>query len=443
MHGEHGESADGERRAIRGTGPAARRRYRGAVAAAVATALALALSGCGGSPQDVTLRLVAADYGGSDATSSRRYWDRVVAGYESEHPGVTIDVTVHHWKVVDGEIAAMVKRGEAPDIAQTASYAGHADRKRLYRADELLSIPTQADFLPGLAEGGKFQRVQYGLPFAADTRLLFWNKTLFAEAGLDGPPGSWPELREAAEALRDAGVTIPYALPLGPEEAQAETAQWSLGAGGGLTDGVGAYTLDAPENVRAFQWLRDELVRPGLTGPGAPAALDRQAAFDAFSRGEVGMVNGHPALIRQAARNGVQFGTAPPPGREGPAETSVGVNDWLVAFRQNGHREEIGDFLDHVYSEPNMLEFADRHDMLPVTRSASGTMRAADRYQPLWDFLDRLPDSVHYPANKITWNRVSGQLKEGIGQAVERGGDPAGILSRIQRDAEATENAIH
>lgn len=418
-----------------------RRRYSGLLAAAVATAMTLTLSGCGGSGGEVTLRLVAADYGDSQANTSRRYWDQLAADYESSHPGVSIDISVYSWAEVDKKVADMVKRGEEPDIAQIGSYADYADRNKLYRADEVLSIPTQADFLPKLAEAGEFRRVQYGLPFAASTRLFFYNKALFAEAGIEEPPQSWAELQDAAEALKDAGVETPYALPLGPEEAQAETMLWSLSGGGGFVDSVGSYTLDAPENIRAFEWLRDELVGKGLTGPGDPAALNRQDAFDAFARGEVGMLNGHPTLMRQAEKEGVEFGTAPLPGRTGAAEATMGVNDWLMAFRKNGNRKQIGDFLDYVYSEPNALEFADRYDMLPVTRSASEAMRADDKHEPMREFLDQLPEAVHYPSNKTTWAYVSKTIKQEIGSAVARDGDPSGVLSRIQRDAYATENA--
>lgn len=58
----------------------------------------------------------------------------------------------------------------------------------LYRADELLSISAQGSFVPSLAQAGQVRRVQYGLPFTASTRLLYYNKDLFSRAGLKPPP---------------------------------------------------------------------------------------------------------------------------------------------------------------------------------------------------------------------------------------------------------------
>ena len=51
------------------------------------------------------------------------------------------------------------------------------------------------------------------------------------------------------------------------------------------------------------------------------------------------------------------FGMVPLPGRDGPSQDSLGVADWMMAFKQNGHGEQIGDFLDFVYSEKNVLAF--------------------------------------------------------------------------------------
>lgn len=83
----------------------------------------------------------------------------------------------------------MVKDGKAPpDIAQIGAYADYAKAGKLYSADEMLSIPTQANFLPKLVDAGRVNRIQYGLPFVASTRLLFYNKKSFSQAGLAAPP---------------------------------------------------------------------------------------------------------------------------------------------------------------------------------------------------------------------------------------------------------------
>ncbi|MCW5250789.1 ABC transporter substrate-binding protein [Streptomyces sp. SHP 1-2] len=406
------------------------------IAAAAALASTVFLGGCGlaGGSDDVTLELVAADYGDTEASSTEPYWKDLARAYEDEHPGVRVNVTVLSWNDVDREVREMVEAGRAPDMAQIGAYADYADEGLLYRADDLLSIPVQANFVSQLASAGQVDGVQYGLPFAGSTRVLFYNRTLFEEAGLT-PPKSWDDLAETAGKLKERGVKYPYALPLGPEEAQAETMQWMLSGGSGYTDGLGVYTIDSPSNVSTFTWLRDELVGKGLTGPVAPGEMNRAAAFTAFANGQVGMLNGHPSLMKIASKKGVKYGMVPTPGIEGENRNTLGVTDWMTAFKQNGHADQVGDFLDFVYSDENVLAFSRKYDLLPVTATASQTMAAAAQDKDLRPFLDELQLSELYPAGKTSWASVSADVKKLIGRAVVDGGDPAQVLGDLQRTA--------
>ncbi|MFC0053346.1 extracellular solute-binding protein [Streptomyces actinomycinicus] len=401
------------------------------------------LGGCGGSgSSDVTLRLVAADYGDSSANGSQKYWDTLAEEYESKHPGVKVEVSVYSWNDVDRKVKEMVDAGHAPDMAQIGAYADYAAAGKLYPASELLSIRTQADVLSQLSDAGEWKHTQYGIPFAASTRVLFYNKTLFAKAGIT-PPTTWDQLAADAKALEGRGVKYPYALPLGPEEAQAETMQWLLSGGSGYTDDVGTYTLDSAQNVETFTWLKDELVGKGLTGPVAPGKLNRADAFAAFADGQVGMLNGHPTLIQQAGKKGVKFGMVPMPGPTGKARASMGVADWMMGFRQNGHAEQIGDFLDFVYARKNVLDFSRRYGLLPVTSSASNAMAASDKPadKALRPFLEQLATSELYPVGKTSWASVSAAVKQNIGQAVAANGSPSGVLSRLQSTATAADSS--
>lgn len=351
-----------------------------------------------------------------------------------------VDVSVHSWNDVDREVKEMVAAGDAPDLAQIGAYADYAAKGELYQADELLSIPTQADFVGHLADAGKVSRTQYGMPFAASTRLLFFNKKLFTEAGLT-PPTTWSELAADAAALKEEGVKYPYALPLGPEEAQAEAMQWLLSGGDGYTSEVGTYGIDSPQNIRTFTWLKDELVDKGLTGPVAPGRLNRAAAFAAFARGEVGMLNGHPSLMKTAVAKGVDVGMVPMPGEKSSTRSAMGVADWMMAFRKNGHRSEAGEFLDFVYDEKNVLAFSREYDLLPVTSSASRTMSTAARDKDLAPFLEELPTAQLYPVGKTSWAQVSADIKQRIGTAFAPDGDPAAVLTTLQKQANSEENA--
>ncbi|MFF0074645.1 ABC transporter substrate-binding protein [Streptomyces sp. NPDC005494] len=418
------------------------RRFVGLTAVVAALGLTATLSGCGTDTGggDVTLKLVAADYGSDAESSSEKYWDDVAGKFEKENPGIKVDVSVYSWKDVDREVAEMVKAGNAPDIAQIGAYADYAAAGKLYTSDEMIAIRTGSNFLPSLTAAGEVDGSLYGLPFVASTRLLFYNKALFAKAGL-GAPQTWDDIESDAAALDRKGVTYPFALPLGQEESQAETLMWMLSGGGNYTDEVGNYAIDSAANIATFQWLKDHLVGKGLTGPVAPGKLDRAKAFEAFTDGEVGMLNGHPTLMQEAEKKGVQVGMVPLPGIDGPTKGSMGVADWMMGFKQNGHRTEIGKFLDFAYEDENVLAFADRYDLLPVTSSASAAMETDSKHASLHEFLSALPNSQLYPFGKTSWAQASETIKEKIGSAVAPGGTPEGVLTEIAAEARQADSA--
>ncbi|NUV90805.1 extracellular solute-binding protein, partial [Streptomyces sp. KAI-26] len=169
--------------------------------------------------------------------------------------------------------------------------------------------------------------------------------------------------------------------------------------------------------------------------------LDRAKAFEAFTKGEVGMLNGHPTLMEEAEAKGVKVGMVPLPGAEGPTKGSMGVADWMMGFKQNGNRQAIGKFFDYAYSDENVLAFADEYDLLPVTGSASAEMETDNKHVKLREFLAALPNSQLPPFGKTSWATVSESVKKNIGEAVAPGGSPERVLGAISAEATRAESA--
>ncbi len=415
-----------------------RRRLLG-LAAGLTSALALTgVSACGGGTaqgKDVTLHLVAADYGDAKTdNSSLVYWNDMVRGFEKQNPHIKVDVQVLSWTDVDDKVAAMVKAGNPPDIAQMGSYADYAAKGQLYSADQLFTVSQQADFISSLAQAGSVAHTQYGLPWASSSRMFFYNKGLFKQAGIDQAPKTWADLAADAKLLKENGVKVPYGLPLGPEESQAESLMWMLGASGGISDSVDNYTFDSAENVEALTWVKKNLVDAKLVGSKDPAKTNRQEVFDDFLAGKAGMINGHPTLLAQARAHGIDVGVAALPGKDGPNADTLGVADWAMAFKKKGSLDADRAFLQYVYQTKNTVKFLDEYGLLPVTTSASQVMQGEKRDADLVQFLDLLPDAVFYPVDKTSWTKVDDRMKKVIGSAVH--GDPKTVLSQLQNYAE-------
>ncbi|MEV7725625.1 extracellular solute-binding protein [Streptomyces sp. NPDC087917] len=422
----------------------------GTSATAVVLGLLAPLSGCGssdgGSGSGDTLKLVAAEYGDNSGNSSKSYWDKVTREFSTAHPDIKVEVKLLPWADIDREVTRMVAADKAPDMALMGSYSDFAAQGKLYSAEELLSVSGEANFLQPLAEAGSVGNTLYGLPFVASSRLLFYNEALFNQAGIKQAPKTWTDLKADAKALKDKGVKFPYALPLGPEEAHAEAMIWELSNGGGYVDSAGNYSLSSDQNLQTFNWIRDQLVVPGLVGPIAPSKLNRADAFAAFMRGEVGMVNGYPSLYHEARAKGINVKAVPMPVsdnlNQGESTPTVGVADWMMAFKQNGNGKQIGLFLDYVYNDKNLSDFAGRYHLLPstvsATRSQGGGLDDTDN-----QFLTALRGAQLYPVNNPSWVTVSDTIKRNIGRAVEPGGNAKGILEDLSKKATEAEKNQH
>ncbi|MEV4947883.1 extracellular solute-binding protein [Streptomyces sp. NPDC053755] len=419
-----------------------RPRILGAAASVAALGLLgslLAACGSSDSGDGTTLRMVAAEYGDSPATSSKAYWDKLTAAFSAAHPGKKVEVTLYPWADVDREVTRLVKEGNAPDVALMGAYSDFAAEGRLYAAGDLLSIKAEANFLRPLAEAGSVDDTLYGLPFVASSRLLFYNEELFDKAGAE-PPKTWSDLKDAAEELKKEDVLYPYALPLGPEEAHAEALIWELSNGGGYAGGSGGYSIASEQNTQTFRWIKDNLVGPGLTGPVLPAELNRQDAFDAFLRGDVGMLNGYPSLLHQARAKGMKVGTLSMPVsdtlRGGQALPSAGVADWMMAFKHDDNRDLVASFLEFVYEDKNLNEFAGRYHLLPSTVSASQASKDAASDPGNAQFLNALRNAELYPVNEPSWLQVSNTIKRNIGKAVAPSADPKAVLDGIAQEVQ-------
>src|SRR5690606_12824062 len=114
---------------------------------------------------------------------------------------------------------------------------------------------------------------------------LYYNKELFAAAGIDEPPATVEEFKQAAVALTQGDV---YGLSL----AERETIQmWPILQwleGGDIVDARGCSVLDTPEGVASLRtWV--DLVNQGV----APVGLTGAESDSLFAAGNAAMqING-------------------------------------------------------------------------------------------------------------------------------------------------------
>ncbi len=404
--------------------------------AALAAAAALALAACGssgssgggsGSGGTTTLKLVVADYGTGPSNASAKYWDTIVSAFEKAHPDIKVNVTSIAWTNFDSEVQTMIQNKQYPDITEGDYFSNYAQDGLLYPASDVLSNP--GNLLPAFKAQGTYNGVQYGMPFTTSSRTLFYNKKLFTQAGIASAPQTWAEIQADAAKITRLG-DVGFGLPLGAEEAQAESLLWMLGDGGGYQT-AGKYTINSAPNVAAFTFLKG-LVSAGDTEPN-PGTVNRTDLWKEFADGKVGMINGSPALIPIIQSAGVlqssDWTSVPIAGKTGPLTTTLGVCDNVAAFKPNGHAAQIKQFLDFAYQDKYQLAFDKEYDLLPATTTAAKALSTDPVFGP---FLTALPNSVQYPSD-TAWANVKAKVQQTIGLAVT--GSPSTELSQLQQIA--------
>jgi multiple sugar transport system substrate-binding protein len=418
-------------------------RARLIAAAATGAAALIALGGCSsssssagtssGSGGAVTLQFYGADYGTGPSNTTTTYWKDVAAAFHAANPSITVNVQTVNWTDFPTKVETLIQNKQYPDILEGNPAPPYAQSGLIYPVSDVLSQSTISNLIPKFLKDGQYQGTDYGIPFTTSTRAMYYNKKIFAAAGISSPPQTWAQLQTDAAKIKAKGY-VGYGMPLGSEEAQAELLLWFLGDGGGYVDSTGKYTINSAANITALNFMK-QLAAAGDTQSN-PGGTNRKDVWSNFAAGKIGMMLGSPAVIPiiQAAgtlKSG-DYATAAVPGKNGALASTLGVHDDIVAFKAGGpsHLAAIKKFLDFAYQDKWQLQFDNEYDLLPATQSAATSMGQSN---PMFAaFLGNITNSVNYPA-QANWTSVENQIKTQVGQAIS--GNPTQVLGAIQQTA--------
>jgi raffinose/stachyose/melibiose transport system substrate-binding protein len=153
----------------------------------------------------------------STADAHKALFQKFADDYTALHPNVTIEIQVLENEAFKTKLTTVMQSGEPPDIFQ--SWGGGV-------MNEYANAGLLKDITPDLdADGGAWRNtfatgalgvyaykgLNYGVPW--DMGMIGWwyNKALFAQAGIANPPATWTEFLDDVKALKAAGIT-PIAL---------------------------------------------------------------------------------------------------------------------------------------------------------------------------------------------------------------------------------------
>lgn len=266
---------------------------------AAPTVLVLALvAGCGqqgAAERSDVLRVAYQQFGGGAPVPE--WFADVEAQFEDAHPGVEVQVT----PVVAGGNDYFTKlnlmRGSertAPDVVLQDTFQINSDIEAGYLLpldDRLAQWEDWPQFAGSEAATTGRDGSVYGVSMGTDTRGLWYNRDLLAEAGVEVPwqPGTWEDVLDAARAVRDAGLESPEGDPVIPINVYGGSSVGEVTSMQGvqmLLAGTGdaLYDDETDRWVTASQGFEDSLgfldtVYSEDLGPSLDLALDPQIQY--------------------------------------------------------------------------------------------------------------------------------------------------------------------
>lgn len=136
---------------------------------------------------------------------TKDFWEKFKSDFETKHPNITLEYVTAPYDQILNTVINMAGGGDKVDIflgetswTPTVEESGLAVPVKNIVGDQMV-----ADVLPGVAKAHMIDGDLYALPLYMTPFVLFYNKDLFKQAGLDPdtPPKTYDEMLKMAEKL--------------------------------------------------------------------------------------------------------------------------------------------------------------------------------------------------------------------------------------------------
>lgn len=216
----------------------------------------------------------------------------MVDKFMADNPGIKVEIQTYGYGDYFTQLATKIAGGSAPDVFELniENFRAYADKGAIIELDPILAEEgiDVSTIHPRALGAFKVNNKIYGLPTKFSNVVMFYNKDLFDEAGIDYPTKdwTWEDELEAAQAIRDLGENIfGVYRPIQTHEFYKTVAQ---NGGSMMNSAQTAFTLNSPQNIEALEMMiarrNDSNVTPTNDQMGG------MGDWDLFKSGRLGML---------------------------------------------------------------------------------------------------------------------------------------------------------
>lgn len=144
----------------------------------------------------------------------KAHWDSLVAAFEADHPGVTVNIQSVQNEDFDGKLQTALNSPDAPDIFMQrggAKLADMVDASLLLDVSGAVTQKQRDDLGEGPFTAMTYQDKIWAMPDTILPGGMWYSEELFKQAGITATPTTLDEFFETVKKLKAAGIT-PIAL---------------------------------------------------------------------------------------------------------------------------------------------------------------------------------------------------------------------------------------
>ncbi|MGY6021525.1 ABC transporter substrate-binding protein [Streptomyces spinosirectus] len=363
------------------------RSIRAAAVGAVTMSLALAATACGGGS--------SSGGGSNDSPKTLTYWasnqgasiavDKKVLQPEldkfEKQTGIKVKLEVVPWSDLLNRILTATTSGQGPDvlnIGNTWSASLQATGALLpWDAKNFGKIGGKDRFVDSaLGSTGAQGKDPAAVPLYSMAYALYYNKQIFADAGISKPPATWDELIADGKKIKAKGKS-----PLGAEGANVSenihhVFVFAKQHGGDFFTADGKPDFTNPKVVDAVKQYVDLMAKDKVIPTGDAEYAQNQSVSD-FAKGKQAMLlwQSAAANLKSQGMSESSYGIAPVPVQSGTPGTGAQVNSMvaginLAVFKNSHNMDGATKFVKFMTSDAEQKILNTAYSSIPPVKGA-------------------------------------------------------------------------
>ncbi|MFJ8948033.1 ABC transporter substrate-binding protein [Streptomyces sp. NPDC102395] len=362
-------------------------RTRAAAAGAVTVCLLTAVTACGGGS--------STGGGSNDSPKTLTYWasnqgasievDKKVLEPEldtfEKQTGIKVKLEVVPWSDLLNRILTATTSGQGPDvlnIGNTWSASLQATGALLpWDAKNFAKIGGKDRFVDSaLGSTGAQGQDPAAVPLYSMSYALYYNKEIFADAGISKPPATWTELVADGKKIQAKGTSALGAEGANPSENVHHVFVFARQHGADFFTAAGKPDFTSDNVVAAVKQYVDLMAKDKVIPTGNAEYAQNQSVSD-FAKGKTAMLlwQSAAANLKSQGMSEDTYGIAPVPVQSGAPGTGTHVNSMvaginLAVFKNTDNLDGATKFVKFMTSDAEQKILNTAYSSIPPVKAA-------------------------------------------------------------------------